>query len=176
MQFKERVVIFDLEATCHETDRSYPKEIIEIGAIDSEGVVFNSFIKPIKKPCLTDFCKKLTSIHQEDINKAKGFKQVYPDFNNFFQGATLVSWGNYDKNQLLKDLRLNKLYADKEYIEANHVNLKEFFEEVTGKRAGGMKGALHCLGLNLEGTHHRGIDDARNILKIYNKLLLIKNN
>ena len=50
MQFKERVVIFDLEATCHETDRSYPKEIIEIGAIDSEGVVFNSFIKPIKNP------------------------------------------------------------------------------------------------------------------------------
>jgi inhibitor of KinA sporulation pathway (predicted exonuclease) len=29
-----------------------------------------------------------------------------------------------------------------------------------------MKGALFMLGLPLEGRHHRGIDDARNIAKI----------
>lgn len=29
-----------------------------------------------------------------------------------------------------------------------------------------MKGALHILDLPLEGTHHRGVDDAKNIAKI----------
>ena len=31
----------------------------------------------------------------------------------------------------------------------------------------GMKGALRNENIKLEGTHHRGIDDARNIAKIF---------
>ena len=32
----------------------------------------------------------------------------------------------------------------------------------------GMNGALHLLDIPLEGTHHRGIDDGKNIAKILN--------
>jgi inhibitor of KinA sporulation pathway (predicted exonuclease) len=32
-----------------------------------------------------------------------------------------------------------------------------------------MKGALEREGISMEGTHHRGIDDARNIAKIFVK-------
>jgi inhibitor of KinA sporulation pathway (predicted exonuclease) len=35
----------------------------------------------------------------------------------------------------------------------------------------GMSGALRQLGFEIEGTHHRGVDDARNIAKILNWVL-----
>jgi inhibitor of KinA sporulation pathway (predicted exonuclease) len=37
-----------------------------------------------------------------------------------------------------------------------------------------MAGALNILDIPLEGTHHRGIDDANNIAKILRKLVLDK--
>ncbi|MNV83539.1 hypothetical protein D3C71_1773530 [compost metagenome] len=36
-------------------------------------------------------------------------------------------------------------------------------------REAGMSAALRKFGLKLEGTHHRGIDDAKNITKIFIK-------
>lgn len=38
------------------------------------------------------------------------------------------------------------------------------------KRGVGMERALSMLELPLEGTHHRGIDDAKNIAKIFVKI------
>lgn len=173
MIIKDRVVIFDLEATCEKNDRFYPKEIIEIGAVDNTGKQFNKFIKPIQKPILTDFCKELTSITQSDIDSAQTFKEVYPEFMEFFKGATLISWGAYDKNQLVKDLDLNKITDGRAYILTNHINLKDLFAEKMGYSPKGMKSAMKQLDLRQEGIHHRGIDDAKNIKKIYHKLMLM---
>jgi inhibitor of KinA sporulation pathway (predicted exonuclease) len=51
-----------------------------------------------------------------------------------------------------------------------HVNLKQQYGSIRKlQRAVGMKNALQLEGLSLEGTHHRGIDDARNIAKIFLK-------
>ena len=45
--------------------------------------------------------------------------------------------------------------------------IKEAFSNALGTRKRfGMAGALRQLGLPLTGTHHRGIDDARNIARI----------
>lgn len=168
---KDRVVIFDLEATCDNNDRLFPKEIIEIGAVDNLGREFNEFIKPIQRPVLTEFCKNLTTITQQDIDSARPFKEVYPEFMEFFKNATLISWGNYDKSQLVKDLDLNKMTDGRSYILTNHINLKELFHAKMGFFPRGMKSAMKQLGLKQEGTHHRGIDDAKNIKKIYHKLM-----
>ena len=66
-------LIVDFEATC--TNRNeFPRdemEIIEIGALllDSEQFEihseFQSFIKPVRNPLLTGFCKELTTIRQD---------------------------------------------------------------------------------------------------------------
>ena len=53
----------------------------------------------------------------------------------------------------------------------NHLNLKRLFAEQRGLRPGGMREALRRLDLPLLGTHHRGIDDARNIARIAGKIL-----
>ena len=54
-------------------------------------------------------------------------------------------------------------------LSQNHINVKTLFFEVKGlNRKVGMNGALDILEIPLEGTHHRGIDDAKNIAKILN--------
>ena len=167
-------IIFDLEATCWE-DRNINKqnEIIEIGAvkIDDEGNIqseFAEFIKPKLHPILSDFCKDLTTITQQEIDAADSFKEVIERFKqwiNLEEPFVLCSWGFYDKKQFSKDCDLHDL--NKDWLE-NHISLKHQYAQIKKlRRPMGMGGALKKEDLTLEGTHHRGIDDARNIAKIF---------
>ena len=81
-------LIIDLEATCCD-DKSIARhdmEIIEIGAvllnaqtmeIESE---YQSFVQPILNSTLTDFCRSLTSITQEDVDCAPRFPEAIKNF------------------------------------------------------------------------------------------------
>jgi len=163
------IIIVDLEATCSETN-NIKNEIIEIGAVkikDRQVIdIFDSFVKPIINPVLTDFCKKLTTISQEDVDSAETFPTVLKDFKSWV-GETdfiLMSWGDYDKHQFVKDCELHKLSST--WIK-EHVNIKVMFANEKKIRPCGMAKALKLMDINLDGTHHRGIDDAKNIAKIY---------
>lgn len=47
-----------------------------------------------------------------------------------------------------------------------HINVKEYFAGKFGLvKPTGMNGALALLNIPLEGTHHRGIDDAKTLLR-----------
>ena len=80
--FKERIVVFDLEATCDKTV-FFDNETIEIGAVDNFGNEFSRFIKPTVNPLLTHYCTELTTIEQKDVDSAREFPHVYKDFNDF---------------------------------------------------------------------------------------------
>ncbi|MBD2499363.1 3'-5' exonuclease [Anabaena azotica] len=174
---KSYFLIVDLEATCSD-DGSIPRqemEIIEIGAvmlnrktweIDSE---FQQFIQPVRHPRLTKFCTELTSISQQDVDQAPQFSEamsrfqdwIYPLFNNHI----FCSWGNYDKNQFMQDCQFHNVPYP---FSSQHINIKQEFSEYLGvSKKFGMAQALNHLGMELIGTHHRGIDDARNIAIIY---------
>ena len=163
------IIIVDLEATCSK-NRDIENEIIEIGAVKIEnGKVisqFDRFVKPIINPILTDFCKELTTIKQQDIDLAEEFPKVLKDFLNWIgtEDFILMSWGFYDKNQFIHDCRLHDL--DISWIK-EHKNIKLEFADKMHCRPCGMDRALSLLHLDLLGTHHRGIDDAHNISKIY---------
>lgn len=58
-----------------------------------------------------------------------------------------------------------------EEFETRHLNLKTEFAAWKGVRRCGMAAALKYLDLPLVGTHHRGIDDARNIARIAQLML-----
>lgn len=48
-----------------------------------------------------------------------------------------------------------------------HLNVKVLFSEVKAlKKPVDMSGALKLINMPLDGTHHRGVDDARNIATI----------
>ncbi len=52
-----------------------------------------------------------------------------------------------------------------------HINLKREFSRRKSVKPTGMKGALAMLDLPLLGTHHRGMNDARNIAVLAQQIL-----
>lgn len=157
---------------------------------------FQAFVKPVINPELTDFCTTLTSITQADVDSARTFGDVITDFK-IWCGLTnlkeepywLCSWGFYDKRQLKQDCE--HWGEDTSWLK-NHVSIKHQHGNMLSKdmfpkyialgfseakarqhckglkqRGVGMTTALEMLGIPQEGTHHRGIDDARNIAKIF---------
>lgn len=169
-------IIVDLEATCWQGKAPAPNEIIEIGAVcvDENAAIigeFVTFIKPTKSTHLSDFCTELTSITQDMVDDAPYFPEAVGAFQkwiaSFEDEYFLCSWGFYDKKQFKQDCNLHELDTKwlKKHISVKHQHHK--IRETT--RPLGMKGALAMEDIPLEGTHHRGIDDARNIAKIFIK-------
>lgn len=171
-----KYVILDLEATCWDQWDKSENETIEIGAvlIDENQEVFGEyqrFIKPIRYPKLSTFCKELTSISQEEIDEASYFYEVIEDFKSWFgyesEEYYLCSWGYYDRKQFESDCKIHHL--DTTWLHP-HISLKHQYRDIKHlPRAIGMKNALNLEKIKMEGTHHRGIDDAKNIAKIFIK-------
>ena len=175
----EQYIVFDLEATCwsrEQTDENL-HEIIEIGAVKldenmNQLDVFQTFVKPKENPDLSDFCMELTSIRQSDVDYAPLFAEALIEFEQWINHkdediTLLLSWGHYDKTQLTRECEA-KGYQGKiiDLLESHH-SLKHEFAELRNTKPCGMEKALRILGLPLEGTHHRGIDDALNISNIF---------
>ena len=186
------LVITDLEATCwdnktieEQTWQRRNSEIIEIGAVkvslseDSyldEIKKFDVFVKPVKHPVLSEFCKKLTSITQEQVDGGLPFETAMKRFKEemFDDPATLFgSWGKYDFN-FIKDQCEEK--GVNIPFDANKViNLKSLVATIKGwkKRGRSIGRSLEDMGMEFNGTPHRGIDDVVNIRRI---LLKVKDN
>lgn len=168
-------LLIDFEATCSD-DGAVPKEemeIIEIGAAMQRtgtfevAAEFQSFVRPVRHPRLTPFCTELTTITQDQVDAAPLFPEVLAALVAWaapYDDCLFCSWGDYDRNQLQQDCAFHGVaypFGDE------HLNLKAAFSQALGtKRRFGMAGALRKLGLKLEGTHHRGIDDIRNIARV----------
>lgn len=173
-------IIFDLEATCwpgSPPDRT--REIIEIGAVklNAYGEVkgqYRRFVKPVVHPLLSHFCTELTSITQQDVQRASGFEEVledWLDWMGYYDGDDylLASWGGSDQRLLRNDCKLHKLEDD--WTDA-FINLKEQYRVMKKLREPvGLKKALDREGFEFEGTHHRALDDAANLAQIFVKYL-----
>jgi len=164
-------LIIDLEATCCDKGsiKREEMEIIEIGAVMVDATTlkivdeYEIFIKPIVNPTLTPFCKTLTTITQEDVNNAMGYKEALADFKKWYSrydDFLFCSWGDYDKSQFLKECKMHNVAYP---FKSEHLNIKKEFAKVQGVKPCGLDEALAHVNLELVGTHHRGIDDARNM-------------
>jgi inhibitor of KinA sporulation pathway (predicted exonuclease) len=170
-------LVVDLEATCWDRPEDRQSEIIEIGAVAVDALgypmdEFQSFVRPILHPQLSEFCTQLTGIRQVDVDRARLFPEVLADLERWFEALgplVFCSWGNYDRRQLRQDCELNGVpypFSDE------HINLKIACSRILSRRRGmGMAKALRVLGIELEGQHHRAIDDARNIARILQRML-----
>lgn len=167
-------LVIDLEATCDNAG-AVPREqqeIIEIGAVLADGKTlepreeFQTFVRPVRQPILTEFCIGLTHITQDLVDAAPGFPAAIDALRAFIDGRPVLfgSWGAYDRGQFRKDAAYHNVSLP---LGTRHLNLKQEFSRRRGSRKRfGMAGALRAVGLPLEGTHHRGIDDARNITRL----------
>ncbi len=171
------IIVVDLEATCWK-ERTDPArmEIIEIGAVRlgknlSPKGEFSSFVRPVHQPRLSAFCRKLTSIRQEDVDQAESFREVFAQFLKWIGTGrvTIASWSRYDLRQFLTDCERHGIVPPPSL--ERHIDLQGLFAEQNGTDPAPMAAALGLAGLKLTGTHHRGIDDARNIAKLAKKML-----
>lgn len=181
MKTTDKIIIIDLEATCWQgtVPQGQQNEIIEIGlaVLDTEtGVISKNkgiLIKP-QRSAVSSFCTELTTITQDLLDKngvsfEDAVNQLIDEYNPDLY--TWASYGQYDLNMLTKQC---KLFGVPYPMGAEHINVKELFKEKFGLvKPTGMNGALHLLTIPLEGTHHRGVDDAKNIAKILH--LCLKN-
>lgn len=175
-------IVFDLEATCWASpaeSAQKKQEIIEIGAVkvDEDGEIlgrFGQFIRPVFHTQLSDFCTKLTSITQVDVNKARYFTEVIEDFKEWVgayddEDYLFCSWGFFDQRALSKNCVMHGL--DDSWT-LPHISLKHQFPRVSRLgRTMGLRAAVEREGFEFEGAHHRGIDDAINLTKIFTKYL-----
>ena len=180
----EHVVVLDFEATCQPGAAPVPQEVIEFPSvlvslaerrvIDS----FEAFVRPVHHPTLTAFCTELTSITQAEVDAAAPFPEALARHQAWLAGHGLlaregafafVTCGDWDLATLFPGqcaaagidlVKLPRAYR-------RWINVKEVFK-ASGRRAKtlGMVSMLASLGLELEGRHHRGIDDCRNIARI----------
>lgn len=174
MNQTQEIIVIDLEATCWngKVPAGQVNEIIEIGICvlnTSTGEISKNegiLIKP-ERSKVSPFCTELTTITQ-DMLDAEGisYKDASAKLSANYNAHhyTWASYGAYDLNMMKKQCKIRGV----EYpLSQNHINVKTLFSQVKGlKRKVGMNGALGILNIPLEGTHHRGVDDAKNIAKI----------
>lgn len=169
----QNIFVVDLEATCREDMAAWDMETIEIGCCYvADGVVldcFRSFVRPVVNPLLSEFCSSLTGIRQADVNSAPLFPVAAELLRQFVAshrqpGSTWASWGNYDRKQLDNDSARHGMNNPFSGIE--HRNLKREFAKARKIKEVGMARALAMVGLPLDGTHHRALDDARNVARL----------
>lgn len=172
------MIIIDLEATCDEPKRDEfsgsNKEIIEIGAVricrdtGRELGRFESVVRPVLNPTLTEFCKNLTGITQAEVDAADTFPSVAERFNEW-AGADVVywaSWGEYDRHQWDYDAQRYNLPS----LPWSHINLKKVFPKATKIKRRGLNSVFSELGLEVPATYHRALTDALMIKELLDQL------
>jgi inhibitor of KinA sporulation pathway (predicted exonuclease) len=176
MSTAKNILVIDVEATCWDNlpPNKFPdtqNEIIEIGlaVIDIKAqkiVESRSIIVLPFQTSISPFCTQLTTLTPEFV-QANGIPFV--DAMNILdkeyraERQIFASWGDYDRRSFEKNCKWNKV---RNPMSNMHLNVKALYGALNGE-AGGMAKCAKELGISFEGTHHRGVDDAKMIAKIY---------
>ncbi|HEY9294875.1 MAG TPA: 3'-5' exonuclease [Phormidium sp.] len=175
----DQIIVIDVEATCWEgtAPPGEENEIIEIGIcpvdiasgcrLEKESIL----VKPARS-CVSEFCTQLTTLTQAQVEQGVPFAEACLILKKKYlsQQRVWASYGDYDRNQFERQCRS---YQIKYPFGPRHINVKTLFAIIHAlPQELGMVEALEYLNLPLEGTHHRGGDDAWNIAGILSKLLL----
>lgn len=186
------LLVLDFEAQCREGERMQPQEIVEFPtvAINLRNMIateFHSYCRPEVYPRITEFCTELTGITQDMVEGAPTLKEVLLQHQHWLRhvlgldpscadgsggGPTYayVTCGDWDLRTCLpKQMRSLGTKAPAGY--SRWINIKRAFEAWYQSKAHGMTGMLSSLGLALDGRHHSGIDDTRNITKVVSAML-----
>merc|ERR1712096_462160 len=177
--------VLDFEATCDDVRNPVPQEVIEFpivlvdrstGASVSE---YRTFVRPVCHPHLTSFCKNLTGIKQSDVNEAPEWRESLALMQGWldaelarlgFDGCIFVTCGDWDlKTMMPQQCKVAGCHVPERF--QRWLNIKDLFRKATGNPGKGMKDMLDALKLDLQGHHHSGLDDSRNIARILQVLL-----
>jgi len=181
--------VIDYEATCEEGGGlDYPNEIIEFPAVLlrswTNAIIdeFHEYVKPVNQPILTQYCKDLTGITQEQVDKADYFPEVLERFERWlslysefpYQNICFVTDGPWDiRDFIRKQCVVSQIERPIYFYKWNNLRktFKHFYKLDNQKRLNEM---LEYLGMTFEGHEHCGLDDTRNITRIVQCMLASK--
>ncbi|MEC4802737.1 MAG: 3'-5' exonuclease [Jaaginema sp. PMC 1079.18] len=172
------ILVIDLEATCW---RGQPplgeeREIIEIGLSpldlkQRQPLTKESILVRPTRSQVSAFCTELTTLTQAQVDAGVSFREACNYLRSQHQSYRRMwaSYGEYDRHKFVKQC---KAFSVKYPFSDRHLNVKTLVAMVLGLRHEvGMAQALELLEIPLEGTHHRGHDDAFNVAKILARIL-----
>lgn len=180
----EWFLLFDLEATCSAPASGgiprHEREVIEIGAVAferSSGTIRSSFqtcVRPVRHPRLTEYCRTLTGITQREVDRAPGFVRAlgwFHDWASQFDTPRVCAWGHQDEFMLRQDCRNHGV----EYLfDMPPINLKREVRPLCRNipsRPMGLGQTISALGIEWRGQRHRALDDAWNTAAILAAIL-----
>ena len=169
----DHILVVDLEATCWDGDppAGETSDIIEIGICPLEVATGKrlekrSLLVRPDRSSISPFCTSLTTLTAEQVAAGIPFAEACAVLRKQYQARDRVwaSFGDYDRNQFQRQcVELGVPYP----FGTRHINVKTLFALSRGLPGEvGMAQALEMLRIPLEGTHHRGHDDAWNIAGI----------
>jgi ERI1 exoribonuclease 3 len=178
--------VLDFEATCWKgSARRNDMEIIEFPSVlykvneDTNTQEFISefakYVKPTKN-IISDFCTELTGITNEKVKDADKIHIVYKEHMEWLkkhcgeEHIVIATCGKWDLSTMLPNEIMNKRLPVCKYY-STYINVKDEFSYVYKQKVRGMTDMLTYLKLKLEGRHHSGIDDTRNIAKIMLRMI-----
>lgn len=172
----DEIIVVDLEATCWDTipPNGQVSEIIEIGVCvlsrrnrenlwqinGAESII----VKPTRST-ISQFCTNLTTLTQKDVDKGVSLFDACRHLEAIYdtKNKPWAAWGDYDREEFQKECKGVVRYP----FGRTFWNMKDMFSLLTKlDREIGMAEALKLCGLDLKGTHHRGVDDAINTARI----------
>lgn len=174
----DRVLIIDVESTCWDgpTPSGQVSEIIEIGlcTVNMQSLERADRRSILVRPARSDvgaFCTQLTTLTQSQVAHGMPLADALHILQHEYSSRErlFASWGDYDRGQFQRncnDYGLNYPFGP------THLNIKNLFSIMLGlPKELGIPEACQQLRISMEGVHHRGVDDAWNIAKIFCELI-----
>ncbi|XP_077979487.1 ERI1 exoribonuclease 2-like [Glandiceps talaboti] len=183
------LIVIDFESTCWRDKKTIMQEVIEFpavllnmttGEIEAE---FHTFVQPQENPRLSEFCRELTGISQEQVDRGMPLNVCLSQFTKWLKKlseekqisyhhgedernlCTFVTWSDWDlgvclhyetrRKQLRKPVELN-----------SWIDLRATYRKFYERKPNGLNGALQDLGIHFTGRQHSGLDDARNTARL----------
>ncbi|XP_034653366.1 ERI1 exoribonuclease 2-like [Drosophila subobscura] len=184
-------IAVDFEATCFK-DQPVPElrdsEIIEFpavlvdlktGKVEAE---FHTYVKPVERPQLSEYCTNLTGIRQRTVDAAVTVQTAINRFTEWLEkelkvrnlvlpkmsetnpkgNCILVTWTNWDFNIcLVKECERKKMRKPSYFDQ--WMNAKAIYRTFYKFYPYNFEKALSRLRLTFRGRAHSGIADARNL-------------
>ncbi|MCA9563430.1 MAG: exonuclease domain-containing protein [Myxococcales bacterium] len=175
----EHLLIVDLEATCwgEKGRRIKERETIEIGAAVLESgslrevASFQSLVRPIRNPTLSEYCRELTGLSQDQVDAASPFPAVLKQFHEWlgrFEISAWYSWGPFDARQLERDGTQHELRV---HLPSRHIDLAErAANHFKSRRRIGLGQACEWLGISYPKSCHRALEDVRIASEVFREL------
>ena len=180
------VCVLDFEATCEDGVKYFDHEVIEFPSVllkfngqTYEPIAeFQQFCKPLKNPTLSKFCTELTGITQEQVDAGYNFPDVLNSHYNWLTEQTnggsviILTCGYWDLSTMMPN-ECKTWAIIPPAIYNQYINVKKEVQNFyKNDNCRGMFSILQELGIELEGRHHSGIDDCRNIAKIFQRMVV----